>query len=140
MDIKKLGSGDVEALLQAGDLFDEPPSVEQANTFLGSAGNHCLIAYVDGLPAGFVTGVEISHPDKTSEMLLYELGVDPRWRRSGIGKALVAALGEVANTRGLRGMWVLTEPDNTPARATYRAAGADEPEDTVLYEWRFDRG
>ena len=138
MNIRKLGSGDVNALLEAGDLFDETPSVEHANTFLGSAGNHCLIAYVDGMPAGFVTGIEISHPDKSTEMLLYELGVDPRWRLTGIGKALVAALGAEAKEAGLRGMWVLTEPDNHPARATYEAAAAEETEDAVVYEWRFD--
>jgi ribosomal protein S18 acetylase RimI-like enzyme len=116
------------------------PSVEHASTFLGSSGNHCLIAYVDGDPAGFVTGIEISHPDKPTEMLLYELGVDPRWRRIGIGRALVAALGDVARDGGLRGMWVLTEPDNHPARATYEAAAPDETEGAVVYEWRFDHG
>jgi ribosomal protein S18 acetylase RimI-like enzyme len=137
MDIRRLGEDDVDALVDAGQLFDEVPSPDRARGFLGSKGNHCLVAYVDEEPAGFVTGVEIAHPDKETEMLLYELGVDERRRGMGIGRALVAALEAVARDRGLRGMWVLTEPGNAPALATYRSAGADAADDAVVLEWRF---
>ncbi|HZE00492.1 MAG TPA: GNAT family N-acetyltransferase, partial [Pseudonocardiaceae bacterium] len=51
-------------------------------------------------------------PDKGTEMFLYELGVDDRFRRRGIGKALVAALAELARESGCYGMWVLTDSDN----------------------------
>jgi hypothetical protein len=49
-----------------------------------------LIAYIDYVAAGFVSGVEMSHPDKGTEMFLYELSVaeenegaesDGRWSR-----------------------------------------------------------
>ena len=140
MDIRKLDASDVDALVDAGRLFDELPSVDRARGFLASEGNHCLVAYIEEEPVGFVTGVEIAHPDKETEMLLYELGVDERRRGHGVGRALVAALEAVARNRGLRGMWVLTEPDNTPALATYRSAGADIAEDAVVLEWRFTDG
>ena len=35
-----------------------------------------VIAYVDARPVGFVSGVEMTHPDKDTEMFLYELAVD----------------------------------------------------------------
>ena len=140
MDIRKLDTSDVDALVAAGHLFDEAPSADRARGFLTTEGNHCLVAYIDEEPAGFVTGVEIAHPDKETEMLLYELGVDERRRGQGIGRALVAALEAIARNRGLRGMWVLTEPSNAAALATYRSAGADVAEDAVVLEWRFADG
>lgn len=69
--------------------------------------------------------------------LLYEVGVDEAFQGQGVGKALVAALRDHAMARDCRGMWVLTDHDNAAALATYRAAGADEPDPQVLLEWTF---
>ena len=60
----------------------------------------------------------MTHPDKGTEMFLYELAVDEPWRRQGIGAALVTALGDVAQQRGCYGMWVLTEDSNRAAITT----------------------
>jgi ribosomal protein S18 acetylase RimI-like enzyme len=130
-----LGPDDVQRLLDAGHLFDEMPTDEFASMFLEGGGSHCLIAYVEGTAAGFVTGIELRHPDKAPEMLLYELGVDPEFRGRGIGRSLVAELQTIAAERGYRGMWVLTEEDNEPAIATYRSSGARDPETALLFEW-----
>jgi predicted N-acetyltransferase YhbS len=76
-----------------------------------------LIAYVDGEPAGFVSGTEITHPDQARpELFLNELGVEEAFRGRGIAKALVARLWEVARTRGCNGMWVLTDDANVAAQ------------------------
>lgn len=65
---------------------------------------------------------------------------DPGHRGRGIGKALVAALETLARERGCYGMWVATEPDNDAAIATYRSAGASEPEAAVVLGWSFGSG
>jgi len=135
MNIHALSCHDVDALIAASHLFDDPVEPGRAVAFLERKETHCLIAYVDDEPAGFVTGVEISHPDKPTEMLLYELGVDEQFRRQGIGTALTRALASVAETGALRGMWVLTEPGDVAAISTYRSAGAQEPEEAALLEW-----
>ena len=71
-----------------------------------------------------ISGVETTHPDKGTEMFLYELGVDEDARRQGVATALVNALAALARERGCYGMWVGVDTDNAAARATYRRAGA----------------
>jgi ribosomal protein S18 acetylase RimI-like enzyme len=84
-----------------------------------------------------VTGVETTHPDKGTEMFLYELDVDEGSRGQGIGTGLVRALADLARELGCYGMWVLTDDDNTAALATYTAAGAGEQSRHVMLTWRF---
>lgn len=134
VEIRELAPDDVEVVMAAPHLFDEPPRREWSESFLRRDGNHLLVAYVDDEPAGFVSGVEVLHPDKGVEMMLYELGVDEAFRRRGIGAALVRALVDVARRLGCRTVWVLTEPDNDPALATYRAAGFTGPETSSVLE------
>jgi len=86
---------------------------------------------------GFVSGVEMTHPDKGTEMFLYELGVAPEARNRGIGRALVAALAQLAQDRGCYGMWVLTDDDNEAALATYNATGPSERSTHVMFGWAF---
>ena len=83
-----------------------------------------------------ITGVEMTHPDKGTEMFVYELGVHPDHRGRGTGRRLVRELADLARARGCRGMWVLTEPDNEAAHATYRGSGGERQDDQVMFEWR----
>jgi ribosomal protein S18 acetylase RimI-like enzyme len=96
MTIRRLRPDDAAVLEDASHLFDHPVQQEQATRFLNADGHHVLIAYDDGVPAGFVTGVEMTHPGKGTEMFLYELGVDERFRRRGHGTALVQGLSAIA--------------------------------------------
>lgn len=137
MRIARLGPGD-ERLVHAGaDLFDDPPIEEATARFLAAPGHHLLVALEGDAPVGFVSGVETTHPDKGTEMFLYELSVGEAHRRRGVGTALVRALERLARERGCYGMWVGTEPDNEAAIATYRAAGAPAPEAAVFLTWTF---
>jgi GNAT superfamily N-acetyltransferase len=136
-EIRRQRPGDVDAVVAAGHLFDRPPIPAATVRFLTSAGHHLLIAYVGDAPAGFITGIETLHPDKGAEMMLYELGVDAPYRRTGIGTALVHALCTLARDVGCYGMWVPIEPDNEAAIATYRAAGASPAEAAVTMSWTF---
>lgn len=134
-EIRALGPSDADAVLAAAHLFDDAPRRDRAQAFLARTGNHLLIAYCDGQAAGFISGIEILHPDKADEMLLYELSVDEPFRRRGIGKALVLALRDIAVARRCRAMWVPFEPDNIAALATYRSAGASAPAAAAIMEW-----
>jgi [ribosomal protein S18]-alanine N-acetyltransferase len=137
MRIERLGVGDDAKVTQASALFDGPARADATRRFLDERGHHLLIAYVGDTPVGFVTGVELTHPDKGTEMFLYELGVAEAHRRRGVGKALVAALVRLAREAGCYGMWALTDQDNRAALATYQAAGAAREPDTVMLAWEF---
>ncbi len=126
-------------MASAAALFDEALRPDATRRFLDSSDHHLLLAFLGGRAVGFVSGVELTHPDKGTEMFLYELGVAPDVRHGGIGTALVRAFARLARERGCYGMWVLTDVDNDAALATYRGAGADAPETQALLEWRFPR-
>jgi ribosomal protein S18 acetylase RimI-like enzyme len=137
LQIHHAGPEDADLIHQAAALFDQAPRDDATARFLGSEDHHLFLALEAGEPVGFLTGVELTHPDKGVEMFLYELAVAEGARRQRIGRALVEALAELARQRGCRGMWVLTDEDNVAAVTTYRSAGATKDERTFLLEWTF---
>ena len=127
---------DAAAVHKAADLFDSPPLAAATERFLAEPRHHLLFAYDDsGRAIGMISGVETTHPDKGTEMFIYELGVAPAARLQGVATKLVRELADVARRRGCYGMWVGTEADNQAAQATYRKAGADEEAPFVLMSW-----
>lgn len=135
MDIRWMSPDDIDAVVTATELFDNPVQRDHAADFLSLPTHHLAIAYVEDVPAGFVSGMEIADPTAAREMLLYELGVEEAFQRRGIGKALVAALRDRATELGCRNMWVLTDHDNVAALGAYQGAGAGDAEPNVLLEW-----
>ena len=139
LDVRRLGPGDEEAVHAARALFDDAPEEQATQRFLAEPTHHLLVAYDDAdRPVGFVSGVEITHPDKGTEMFLYELGVDESARRQGVGRTLVQALAALAREQGCYDMWVLADADNEAAQATYTRAGGREASRPVLLEWLFE--
>ena len=136
MNIEAVGPGEVDRVIAADRLFDHPADADATRRFLASEGHHLLIAYSDGVPVGFVSGVEMTHPDKGTEMFVYELGVDEGHRRRGIGRRLLDELTVIARQRGCYGMWVLTDATNEAALATYASAGAVREGEQVMLGWK----
>ena len=137
MELWEATAGSEERVKAAEHVFDDAVDLEATRRFLRDDVNHLLIAYVDGEPAGFASGTEITHPDKPHpELFLNELGVAESFRGRGIGKELVSELWRIAQGRGCSGMWVLTDDANAAAQGVYAGAGgvrAGEPQ--VMFEW-----
>ena len=132
---------DPAAVHAAADLFDEPPRAAATERFLAAPGHHLLLAYDDcGRAVGMISGVEMTHPDKGTEMFIYELGVAPAFRLQGVATRLIAELATIARRNGCYGMWVATETDNRAALATYRRAGSAEETTCTLLNWDFVEG
>src|SRR6185295_12378694 len=90
MDIRPARTvADVEA---AAGVLDGPPRADATEAFLADPRHHLLLAWERGGVVGMVSGVEMTHPDKGTEMFLYELGVAEEARGRGIGRALTDAL------------------------------------------------
>jgi aminoglycoside 3-N-acetyltransferase I len=127
---------DTAAVHLAADLFDTPPLAAATERFLADPTHHLLFAFDEaGRAVGMISGVETTHPDKGTEMFVYELGVAPAARLQGVATELVRTLADIARKSGCYGMWVATEPDNQAAKATYRKAGANEEAPFVLLSW-----
>lgn len=142
-----MGDGDIElevadslaSVRRAAHLFDHPVDDDAALAFLDDRRHVLILARLDGHPVGFVSAVELSHPDKPrSEMFVYELGVDEDFRRRGVATALMRGLIDSCEARGCGEMFVLTEQDNAAAIATYRKAlGTPEPAGVMFtWDWR----
>ena len=137
--IVRLAPGDEHIILAGGELFDAAPTEEATAKFLASDGHHLLVALdADGAtPVGFISGVETTHPDKGTEMFLYELSVAEPYRGLGIATRLVTALADLARRVGCYGMWVLTDDTNAPALGAYEAAGGVRETAPRMLTWTF---
>jgi ribosomal protein S18 acetylase RimI-like enzyme len=136
LEIWQATPGSESRVKAAEHLFDHPVELEATQRFLADSANVLLIAYERGEPAGFVSGTALSHPDYARpEMFLNELAVDEAFQSRGIGRALVAELWRLAQSRGCRGMWVLTDDDNVPANRVYTVSGGERAGPQVMYEW-----
>lgn len=136
---RAMSSEDVHA---AAQLFDTEPNPEATERFLNSPDHHLLLAFetaadddAASVPIGMITAVETTHPDKGTELFLYELAVAERARGRGVATQLITALAELGRQRGCYAMWVVTENDNAAANATYRRAGAQDVEQVAMFSW-----
>jgi ribosomal protein S18 acetylase RimI-like enzyme len=120
----------------AAHLFDHEVDDSAVRAFLADDRHHLLVAYVEERPAGFVSAVELLHPDKPKpEAFLYELGVDSEFRHMGVATALLSELIRVCRERGCGEMFVLTDEANEAALATYGKAGGRREADQVTFHW-----
>jgi aminoglycoside 3-N-acetyltransferase I len=129
---------DAETLVRGAELFDSPPVPEFVSRFLASPVHHLLYAWDDSNRAvGFITGMELTHPDKGTEMYMDELGVVEGARHRGVATSLVEALLAVAKESGCNGMWGVSESDNLGAIATYRRVNASGEDPGLVFSWQF---
>jgi len=136
LEIWQATPGSESRVKAAEHLFDHSVDLEATQRFLADTANVLLIAYESGEPAGFVSGTALWHPDYAApELFLNELAVDEAFQGRGIGRTLVAELWRLAQSRGCRGMWVLTDDDNVPANRVYSVAGGKHAGAHVMYEW-----
>ncbi|WP_139978628.1 GNAT family N-acetyltransferase [Nocardioides litoris] len=126
---------DVEA---AAHLFEYDLRPDAVRRFLGDGGHHLVLAWLDGTPVGMITVIELTYPDRGTEMFIYDMRVDDDHRGSGIAHAMLDSLESLAHDTLCEGVWVVTGTGdkNAGARATFASRGAEEDRDRVRYSWR----
>lgn len=138
--IRHLGADDAALLEQVctffGEVFDDTetytaqrPSREYLRRLLARDTFIALAALHEGRVIGALAAYELpKFEQQRSEVYIYDLGVDPAFRRQGIATALIEALKPIAAARGA---WVIfvqadTAPEDAPARALYDKLGVRE--------------
>jgi len=127
-----VGDGDVEAirsLVAATGFFSTDETavaaeLVQARVTQGPAsGYHFILAEVEGRVAGYVCYGPIAGTDGRFD--LYWIVVDPRRRRSGLGRALVERADRAMAAMGAKRIYIETSGRELyePTRAFYRAVG-----------------
>jgi len=126
MQVRRILSGEEPVVLEAVHLFDSGrPDPEAVRGYLADERNVLLFAFEDDRAVGFLRATELRRlTSLRKQMFLYEIGVDEKFRRRGVGKALVTSLLEDCRTRGFSEMFVFTDPANVAAVALYRSTGA----------------
>jgi aminoglycoside 3-N-acetyltransferase I len=136
--IHRLTPGDEPRLQELCSRFkDRVPSDEEASSLLAHEDIYVWVAEVDAKLAGFAYAYVLSRIDGNTSVFFYELEVDERFRRQGLGRALVDQARALAERVGALKMWVDTDYDNEAAKHTYAAAGGQpSAEPTLVYGWR----
>lgn len=134
--LRFLGPEDAGLILATPEgLFDRRPDPEQTAAFLASPDHRIAVALAEGRIVSFASGQRMLHPDKPPAFFINEVGTAEAWRRQGLASTVVTALVAAARAMGCQGIWLATEGDNAAARALYRALGAGETQDVVVFDW-----
>jgi ribosomal protein S18 acetylase RimI-like enzyme len=125
-------AAELDAMFDEGVAWD----TEQGQRFLAHPDTLLLVARWDGAVCGFLTAYRLQRFDRRgAEVLLYEIGVEEPFQRRGVGRALVEEAKRWATEMGADELWVLTEDDNTPARALYAATGGREEIGFTMFDY-----
>jgi aminoglycoside 3-N-acetyltransferase I len=132
--IKKLSANDLQQAKKFIKYWKEEDGVDASNipddnylqNLLAKASFHMYIALKDNVIIGGLTAYELSmYLEQTTEMFLYEIGVDEKYRKQGVGAKLIEALKQTCKWKGIKLIYVGTEINNEPARQLYKATGGE---------------
>ena len=103
MRVRRLGPGTELDVLRGAHLLQETPELSAARAFLADERNVLLAAYEGSETVGLLRGTELTQlRSKRKQMFIHEIAVDERFRRRGVGKALVTSLLRECRELGLR--------------------------------------
>jgi ribosomal protein S18 acetylase RimI-like enzyme len=137
MDIRLLGPGDEDLLIEAVALSDEDCPSAEASLHLADKDLVCIVALADaGEVVAFIYGHILRRFEATS-LFIYSVDTTPTHQRQGIAKAMLQALAAEGRTGRWDEMFVLTNRSNVAAMALYASAGGivPEPDDVVMFDF-----
>lgn len=111
---------------QVDDNIEKPTraSDHYLQRLFAAGGFHTIVALHDGKVIGGVTGYELPmYIEETKELFLYEIAVEPEYRKQGIGRALIEALKKLCLEKGIKVIFVGTWMTNVEAIGLYGSTG-----------------
>jgi ribosomal-protein-alanine N-acetyltransferase len=83
-----------------------------------------IAASLGGEVAGFLVGrTPLPTPASSPDAEIYNIGTRPRFRRKGIGSALLASFLQICDERGTEAIWLDVRASNVAAKAFYLQHG-----------------
>ena len=117
------------------DVFDYPIKSNSLKSFLNQNNHHLLCAFNDkNQVIGFVSFVEIYHPDKDIQIFVNELSVHISYQRMKIGTHLMNQVFAHAKDHAYY-VWLATEVDNDEAIDFYHSLVPKTSQKSVFFDW-----
>jgi GNAT superfamily N-acetyltransferase len=137
MELRRLGSDDLELLVRAVETFTGT-SAPAPDLFLEQPWTHAFVALDGDDVIGWCYGYELLRPEGRWMMFLKQIDVLEERRLEGVGRELLDAFVALARSKGHRRMWLYTDAGNRAARALYKGAGGAPGDEKVGYWWAFE--
>jgi aminoglycoside 3-N-acetyltransferase I len=143
--IQKLKPGDIDLskelfyFFQTDDGVAEPvvPSDKYINALLLRDDFHVIVALQNDALIGGLTAYELAmYKEEIKEMFLYEIAVEPGYRKMGVAKALIGLLKTIGAAKGMKEMYVGTTSNNTAAMKLYKSTGGEAEADVVWFVYQ----
>ena len=145
--IKKLSPVDHELAREVISLFQEDDGIiepavpdEEYLTALLRSNDFCLlVALVGKRPiAGLTAYVLPGYKQAKPKIYLYEIGVQPEWRKREIAKHLIFYLIEMGKTKGIEKIFAETSRHNKAAMRLFESTGAQTGHEVVSYTYHLE--
>ncbi len=114
------------------DWWGRPASRDLTRVFVNHFHDTSLIAERDGELAGFVIG--FLSPSRPDEAYIHFTGVNPAWRRTGLGRFLYERFFAMARANGRTVVKAITSPQNARSIAFHRALGFTPSDPVTDYD------
>ena len=114
------------------------PTDKYVSQMLERADFHVIVALENNQLIGGLTAYEMKmFKRQTTEIFLYEIGVDEAHQQKGVATALIEYLKEICSSKGIVEMFVGTEKANIPAQKLYATTGGIADEESVWFNYLF---
>jgi aminoglycoside 6'-N-acetyltransferase I len=119
----------------AEGVFDGEISARRLAAYLDAPGHLMIVAVCAKQVIGQVAAYVHRHPDQASDVYIDNLGVTPPFQRRGVARRLVDEVLAWARTLGCHQAWIVTDTENSAARALYEGRGA-AAEPIVMFSYK----
>jgi ribosomal protein S18 acetylase RimI-like enzyme len=141
MEIRRLQPDETDLLASAIQLLvpeeDRSNNIDRAahlQAALARPDCYFVVCLADAIPVGYLCAYRFPNVENADlYVYLFDIIVDERYQRHGIGARLIEALKQQCRADGVSRIWVGTALENTAAQGLYERTGGKKVETCVEY-------